>query len=72
MITKNRLISCYQKLEKNLKEIYDNHQSNLIGEQYGIKQVDGFITEFFNKFQEEALEEAEKYQQFIEKHNEDS
>lgn len=69
MVLKNRLTASYQKLEKNLKEIYDTLQSNLIGEQFGIKQVDSFIVEFFNKFQEEALQEAEKYQKYVENHH---
>ena len=56
-------INC-NRLETEVEEL-DLGENNLIGEN-GIKLVDSFINDFFNKFQEEALEEAEKFEKFYE------
>ena len=65
MSTKGRLRKSYSKLDTNLRLIQKTLENNIIGEN-GIKQIDGFLQDFFGKFLEEALQEAQKYEQFYE------
>jgi hypothetical protein len=57
-----------QKLERSYKivmddmiKIFEELSMTILGE-HGLKKIDEFFTEFFIKFQEEALHEAEKYE----------
>lgn len=57
-----------QKLERSYKivmddvvKIFEELSLTILGEN-GLKKIDEFFTEFFIKFQEEAMQEAEKYE----------
>lgn len=63
--TKGRLRKSYSKLDTNLRLIQKTLENNIIGEN-GIKQIDSFLQDFFMKFLEEALQEAQKYEQYYE------
>ena len=63
MTTKTRLKKSYSKLEGNLRNLQNTIENNIIGEN-GFKQIDGFLQDFFEKFLDEALQEAAKYEAY--------
>ena len=56
-----RLKQAYTILETNLKTLYNEMEAILVGES-GLKAIEEFISQFFAKFLDEALAEAERYE----------
>ncbi len=63
MVLNNRLKKSYTKLDSKLKVIYNDLEICITGDT-GIKNVEEFISNFFIKFVEEALIEAERFEKF--------
>lgn len=56
-----RLRRSFDQVEKDMKDIFRLLDKAILGEN-GLKKIDEFLGEFFLKFQEEAMNEADKYE----------
>ena len=56
-----RLRRSFDQVEKDMKDIFRLLDKAILGE-IGLKKIDEFLGEFFAKFQEEAMNEADKYE----------
>lgn len=63
MTMKSQLKESYNLMEKNFKKVFSELESILI-DGNGIKQVEEFLSEFFNKFTDDAIAEAEKFDSY--------
>ena len=64
MILKANLRKAYHQMETNFKNIYSNIEQIIMGEN-GVKNVEEFLNEFFNKFIEEGLLESDRMEQYF-------
>lgn len=56
-----KLKASFSIVKEDIKKIFDELKTTILGE-HGLEKIDEFFKEFFGKFQQEAMQEAEKYE----------
>ena len=59
-----KLRRSFEIMVEQMNYIFDDLVQTILGE-HGLKKIDEFLIEFFIRFQDEAINEADKYEKVI-------